>query len=238
MANASVFITGANRGLGLEFVRQYAADGWRVFAACRQPAAANELQALASASSSIEVLELDVADFAAIDHAAASLSGTPIDVLINNAGVFGPKPKAENDLRQTFGHMDYTIWADLLRVNTMAPLRIAEAFIDHVAASQQRKLLTVSSTMGSFVEGSPGVYAYRTSKAAVNMAMSTLAQDPAAANVIVSLLNPGWVQTDMGGSAAPLAIDASVQSMRGVIDGLSPADSGRFLDYDGREISW
>src|SRR5262249_293282 len=132
----TVLITGANRGLGLEFTRQYAADGWQVIAATRNPAEAVELNEIAGKGSVI-VHPLDVSDFGTIDALASRLKGTAIDVLLNNAGVIGPRT-FENDLGQSFGHMNYAVWADVLRVNTMAPLKMAEAFVEHVAASTQK----------------------------------------------------------------------------------------------------
>src|SRR5512137_1974911 len=135
---ATLLVTGANRGLGLEFVRQYAADGWRVLACARAPDAATDLQALAAREPRVEVLPLDVGDLDAIGALARRLAGTAIDVLLNNAGVFGPKPGADHDPRQQFGHLDPRVLEDVFRVNAIAPLRMAEAFAEHVAASEQK----------------------------------------------------------------------------------------------------
>ncbi len=235
---ATVLITGTNRGLGLEFVRQYLDAGWHVIATCRDPRAARDLRQLGGAHVSLDIHGLDVVDFAAIDALAANLHGVPIDVLINNAGVIGPQRRADGDFRQSFGQIDYDILDAVLRVNTMAPLKIAEAFCEHVASSEQKKIVTISSTLGSIAEGEPGHYAYRISKAAVNMAMATVARELEAAGVIVTLLNPGWVRTDMGGDAAPLDAGESVRSLRKLIAKLTPDDSGAFIDYDGRRIPW
>ncbi|MCG8370063.1 MAG: SDR family NAD(P)-dependent oxidoreductase, partial [Proteobacteria bacterium] len=169
----TVLITGANRGLGLEFARQYYADGWEVIATCRDPDSASQLQALGG--DRLAVLPLDVADFDVIGRFATALGDAPVDVLINNAGLFGPKRRADGDLRQTFGHIDYDIWSEVLRVNALAPVQLAEALVDNVAASAQKKIVTISSRLGSIAETDTGLYAYRTSKAAVNMAMATLA---------------------------------------------------------------
>lgn len=135
----TAMITGASRGLGLELARQYAADGWNVIATARNPADSAELQELDKQYPSLNVHALDVSDFAAIDRLARELKRRPIDILLNNAGVFGPKAKAENDPRQEFGHMDYDIWARLFRVNAMAPMKMAEALIDNISASAQKK---------------------------------------------------------------------------------------------------
>ena len=183
-------------------------------------------------------MALDVSDFSAIDAIAKDLQGQPIDVMINNAGIFGPKPKAENDLRQTFGHMDYDIWANILKTNTMAPLKMAEALIENLLLGTQKKIVTISSVVGSITEANSGLFSYPASKAAVNMAMKTLAQALLPKGVIVASLNPGWVKTEMGGTAAPIEIEDSIRSLRQLIATLTLENSGRFIDYDGRFIPW
>jgi NAD(P)-dependent dehydrogenase (short-subunit alcohol dehydrogenase family) len=242
----TLLVTGANRGLGLEFARQYAADGWRVLACTRAPAAASELQELAAGSAAgsagLEVLALDVGDPDAIAALARRLSGTPVDVLLNNAGVFGPKPGADQDLRQQFGHLDPAVLEDLYRVNAIAPLRMAEAFVEHVAASGQKKIATISSSVGSIGQarskGEGGLYAYRMSKAAVNMAMAALASDVAPRGISVGVYCPGWVRTAMGGPRAPLTPAESIAGLRARIAELDAARSGRFYLYDGTELPW
>ena len=233
----TVLITGANRGLGLEFARQYAADGWRVLACCRSPSDSPELIAL-SASGDLTAYSLDVADFAAIERLAADLERTPIDVLLNNAGFFGPKPVADNNPAQVFGSIDYEIWAQVLRINTMAPLKMAEAFVEHVATGTQKKIVTISSTEGSIAKAKGGIYAYKTSKAAVNMAMKNLASDLAPRGIITATFCPGWVKTRMGGGNAPLEAPESISGMRDVIAGLTLANSGRFWLYNGEGLAW
>jgi NAD(P)-dependent dehydrogenase (short-subunit alcohol dehydrogenase family) len=225
----TVLITGANRGLGLEFARQYAADGWRVIACARQ-ADAPALRQLAATGGSVSTHALDVSDFAAIDALAAELSGTPIDVLLNVAGVMGSKG---------FGATDYAEWSRVLTVNVLAPMKMAEAFVEHVAASEHKKIVTLTSRMGSIGDNtSGGYYAYRSSKAAANAVMKSLALDLAGRGIIAVPIHPGWVRTDMGGPSAPLATPDSAVGMRRVIAGLTAADSGRFLQYEGREIPW
>lgn len=234
----TVLVTGANRGLGLEFTRQYCDAGWQVIATCRDPAGAAELQALRSQHPGLEIEALDVGDFATIDALAARLAGRPMDVLLNNAGVFGPKPGAEQDLRQNFGSMDYEVWTEVLRVNLMAPMKMAEAFVDHVAASAQKKIVAISSTEGSSPNAKGGIYAYRTSKAALNMLMQNLAPDLAPRGIVTAAFCPGWIRTRMGGPRAPLEAPSSIAGLRRVIDGLTPENSGKFWLWTGERLPW
>jgi NAD(P)-dependent dehydrogenase (short-subunit alcohol dehydrogenase family) len=225
----TVLITGANRGLGLEFARQYAADGWRVLA-CARSTDAPALRQLVADQAGVTAHALDVADYAAVDQLAAELSGTPIDVLLNNAGVMGSA---------RFGETDYAQWTHVLTVNALAPMKMAEAFVEHIATSEQKKIVTLTSKMGSIGDNtSGGYYAYRSSKAAANAVMKSMAADLAARGIIAVPIHPGWVRTDMGGASASLETVDSAAGMRKVIAALKPADSGRFLQYDGKEIAW
>jgi NAD(P)-dependent dehydrogenase (short-subunit alcohol dehydrogenase family) len=229
----STLITGANRGLGLEFARQYLADGWQVYAGCRDPDFASELLPLANASDEkLQILALDVTDPVRVQAAAAELDGQAIDLLLNNAGVGGPRG-------QTIGNIDYEAWAKVLNVNTMGPLRVSEAFIDHVARSERKLIVTLTSGMGSIADNtSGGSIAYRSSKAAVNMVMRSLAVDLAPHGITCVVVNPGWVLTDMGGPHASLTTAESVTMLRRLIARLGPAQSGKFFNYDGREYAW
>jgi len=228
----NVLITGASRGLGLEFTRQYAAAGWRVFAACRDPAAAPELnQAMDQADGRISLHKLEVTDQAAIGKLARELSHQPIDLLINNAGVNG---RGAGD----FGKTPTEEWLKTMAVNVVAPMHMAEAFADHLAKSERKILLTISSRMGSIAENAGGYYAYRSSKAAVNCVAKGLSGDLGSRGITVVVMHPGWVRTDMGGASAPLSPSDSVSGMRKVIDGLTPGDNGKFLNYDGSVIPW
>ncbi|MDX2224635.1 MAG: SDR family oxidoreductase [Rhodospirillaceae bacterium] len=229
----TVLITGANRGLGLEFTRQYCADGWNVIATARDPASSDELKALDAQYPSLNVHALDVGDFAAIDRLAHALKGRPIDVLLNNAGVFGPRPGADKDYRQSFGHMDYDVWAEVLRINTMAPMKLAEAFVEHVAASAQKRIVAISSIEGSIARAKGGIYAYKTSKTALNMLMRNLSIDLAPRGIVTAAFCPGWIKTRMGGPNAPLEAPASIAGIRRIIADLSPDASGRFWLWTG-----
>ena len=229
----TTLITGANRGLGLEFARQYLVDGWQVYAACRDPNSVSELQQLVDASGhKLRILALDVTDPASVKTAAAELDGQAIDLLLNNAGVGGARG-------QTIGNIDYKAWAKVLDVNTMGPLRVSEAFVEHVARSDRKLIVTLTSGMGSITDNtSGGAFAYRSSKAAVNMVMRSLAIDLAPRGVTCMVVNPGWVQTDMGGPHATLTPAESVSRLRLLIDSLGPAQSGKFFNHDGREYAW
>jgi NAD(P)-dependent dehydrogenase (short-subunit alcohol dehydrogenase family) len=229
----TVMITGANRGLGFEFAKQYAAGGWRVFAACRQPTSADSLRLLAERSRGlVEVVTMDVTDLQSVKRAAAQVGDVAIDVLINSAGIAG-KPG------QRAGSVDYESWASVLNVNTMGPLRVTETFIDHLARSERKLAVTITSGMGSVTDNtSGGSIAYRSSKAAVNMVMRSVAIDFASRGVACVLVNPGWVKTDMGGPGASLTPTESVTALKRLIEILGPAQSGKFFNYDGQEYSW
>jgi len=226
---ATVLITGANRGLGLEFCRQYATEGWQVLACCRNPEAADELDEIPD----VRVLPLDVSDFTQIDRLAAELKDTAIDVLINNAGIYGDTP------RHGFGHLDYAAWTHTLTVNTLAPVKMAEAFLPHLKHGDKKLLVSITSQMGSIADNdSGGSILYRTSKAALNAAMKSLALDLEEQEIGVLVLHPGWVKTDMGGASALIDAEESVAGIRRVIDRFTLAQSGGFLKYDGSSLPW
>jgi len=229
----TVLVTGANRGLGLEFARQYAADGWKVYAACRRPDEASALAQLAAGSGGhVEAIALDVTDTASLRAAAAELAGIPIDLLVNNAGVGSPKG-------QRLGSLDYAAWQRVLDTNTLGPMRVVEAFLGHVEKGRQKKIVTITSGMGSIGDnGSGGSYAYRSSKAAVNMVVKSLSVDLADRGITCVVLNPGWVRTDMGGPGGRLSPEQSIAGMRKVIAALKPADSGKFFNHDGGQYPW
>jgi NAD(P)-dependent dehydrogenase (short-subunit alcohol dehydrogenase family) len=225
---ATVLVTGANRGIGLEFVRQYAKEGARAFACCRDPDSAPELQKLATSHGCVAVHRLDVADGKSIEALARELRHEPIDILINNAGILG---------RQS-GPVDYAAWEESFRVNTIGPFHMAQALRENLERGESRKIVTITSGMGSTSTNSGGYYAYRSSKAAVNNAMHGLAADWSRDRFIIVVVSPGWVATDMGGRGAPLSPTRSVADMRRLIEGLKRSDNGRFLDHKGHELPW
>ncbi len=231
-----MLISGANRGLGLAFAEQYTANGWRVFAACRHPETAKALGALAAASDRITVHQMDVSDPHQIEGLALELADQPIDLLLNNAGVYGDRMGQQ---RSSFGEIDYDAWAQTFSVNSMGPLRVTEQFISHLEKGEQKKNVILTSKMGSITDNtSGGSYLYRSSKSAVNMVAKCLSIDLKSRGVTVIVMHPGWVATDMGGSGAPMSISESVSGMRRVIDGLTLADSGSFKLHDGSIIPW
>jgi NAD(P)-dependent dehydrogenase (short-subunit alcohol dehydrogenase family) len=231
-------VTGANRGIGLELVQQYASDGWRVIATCRDQQDADELNALASTAGEVRVEPLDLTDAASIEGLADRLAGTAIDVLINNAGTMGPLPLEDHIHRQRFGGIDYDLWAQILLANTLGTVHLTEALIDNVAASTQKKIVMVSSTAGSIGGSDRTAMAYTTSKAALNKASTIIARTVADRGVIVLVLCPGHVKTRLGIGGAGVEIDDSVTGIRTVVEGLTMADSGTFLRYNGESIPW
>ena len=230
---ATILITGASRGLGLEFTRQYLAEGWTVIAACRNPGTARGLQDLeAKSNGALTVVELEVTDGASVKRAAGRLQGRAIDVLVNGAGIYGGGG-------QKLGSLDYEDWRQVLEVNLLGPARVCEAFLDGVERSDRRLIVTITSGMGLLADNtSGGSILYRTSKAAVNMLMRTSAIDLKARGITCIVVNPGWVKTDMGGPNAKLSPEESIHAMRRLIAKLGPGDSGKFYNYDGREYPW
>jgi NAD(P)-dependent dehydrogenase (short-subunit alcohol dehydrogenase family) len=230
----TVLITGANRGLGLEFCRQYAKAGWRVLACCRDIERADalwEVARLCPATTSLH--RLDLSRFEDIDDLARQLGGGRIDLLLNNAGVYGD-PEGNR-----LGALDYEQWSLAHRINAMAPAKLAEAFLPHLARGSRKLIVALTSLMGSIADNSSGgALPYRASKAALNAAMKSLSIDLRPQGIGVLLLHPGWVKTDMGGPNAPTSPEASVSGMRRVIDGYRPEDSGRFLNFRGEELPW
>jgi NAD(P)-dependent dehydrogenase (short-subunit alcohol dehydrogenase family) len=236
----TVLITGANRGLGLEFVRQYAERGWTVIATARNSDAAAKLHELAESHPNVSIEKLDVRDVSAIHALAEKHQGQPIDVLINNAGALG-------DLRaQTLGALDYGEFEQVMAVNAFAPLAMAEAFREHVAASEQKKIVSITSRSGIIsLSGWRGPYFYRASKVAMNMAMRVLAEELRDQGVIVALVSPPPTDTDMlrqliGAEAASQQAHPTevVARLIGVIDGLTLESAASPIYFDGTTLPW
>ena len=229
----SALITGTNRGLGLEFARQYAADGWRVFACARRPDDAAELQALAAGSDGrVSLHALDVSDLGAAAALATELRAEALDLVLANAGVYGSE--AAN-----LDALDWEAWERTLRINTLAPVALAQAFLPQLERGVGRRFAALTSKMGSMDDnGSGGNYAYRSSKAGLNAAVKSLSIDLAPRGIHACVLHPGWVQTDMGGASAPLGAEESVAGMRARIAELNAKRSGRFWNWDGEELPW
>lgn len=227
-----VVVTGANRGLGLEFCRQYLEKGDKVYACCRSPENAYDLQALKQASGDqLETISLDVGNQAQINNLPRVISG-PVDILIHNAGIYGPRSLP-------FNEVEPEAWMEVFRINSIAPLMVVQALADKVAASQEQKIVLLSSKMGSVGDNdSGGSYIYRSSKSALNAVGKSLAIDLAEQGIKVAIVHPGWVQTDMGGPNAWIDAQTSISGLCEVVENLTSNNSGQFFNYDGSNIAW
>ena len=234
----SVLITGANRGLGLEHARQYAEKGWRVYACARNPGASPALvEAQREFSENLSVHSLDVTDHAAIDALSSELSNTPLDILLNNAGSFGPKGNPEGMAYQSLEFMDYAIWREILEVNLLAPFHMSVRFHSLVAQSQRRLMVMMSSGLGSIQDNQAGQsYAYRTSKAGLNMLTKGMSREWS--DIIVIAMSPGWCRTDLGGPMADVDPVVSVRDQQDTFEGLTSQHSGQYLDRKGQQVPW
>ena len=227
-----VVIAGASRGLGLEFCRQFLAKGYKVYACCRAPEKASELLKLKqSAPDRLETVPLDVNSDAMLSNLPHVID-EPIDILIHNAGIYGPRSL-------DYDQVGVDEWMDVLRTNTVAPLMVVKTLAEKIAQSNEKKIILVSSKMGSVGEnGKGGSYIYRSSKAALNAVGKSLAVDLAERGVKVAMVHPGWVQTDMGGAQAAINAETSITGLCQVIESLSDENSGEFFNYDGSIIPW
>ena len=229
---ATYFITGCNRGLGLEMAQQLVQRGERVIATCRDIATASDLTELALRSQGLSLIEMDMASLESMTEAVALLNEEPIDVFINNAGIYGPRDA-------NFGNVAGDDMALVLHVNVIAPLQLTQLLIPRLRTGKGKKLAFVSSKMGSIADnGRGGSYIYRCSKTALNSVVKTLAVDLAEEGFIAAALHPGWVRTDMGGPNGLIDAEESVRGMLQVIDALTPATTGEFINYNGAAIPW
>jgi len=232
----NILITGSNRGIGLALATAYLERGERVFATCRTPARASDLHALEAAHGSrLVIVPLEVGELDAIRQAVTLIKEhtDTIDILINNAGINAPREDQQLD------YIDFTTMTRVLRVNSFAPLMMVQQCLTLLRRSHHPKVINLTSGMGSIGETDyGGWYAYCASKAALNMISKLLANDLSRHNVIVAPVDPGWVQTDMGGEGAELAPEESAAAIIAMIDGMTPVDSGKFWVWDGSQRSW
>jgi len=235
----TVLVTGASRGIGLEFARQYAADGWHVVATARQPERSSALHELATKyGTKLQLAALDVTSEESIEGVLDVMNGRALDLLVNNAGMY---PREGTHI----GKLDYDSWADTLDTNLLGVLRLTEALLENVAQSERKQIVAISSAMGSLhatdgpaVAQSGTSYQYRTSKAALNMAMLILSKELAPRGISAVMISPGWVKTDMGGSGAAISVQVSVAGIKKVLDAGRMEISGKFLSYNGSELRW
>lgn len=245
MLMPTVMITGASRGLGLEFARQYAADGWKVIATCRTPEKSEALNLFKKQFASVQNEKLDVADQNSISVLADKLADEKIDVLINNAGIASGNSQKTggymNDAGQIFGTLDEMACNKVMQINSIAPIMVTQAFMPNIRRGKDQKIIMLSSRYGSIssiFDYAPEYIAYCASKAALNMAMRIVANSLKSENIAVASLNPGWVKTDMGGFDANITAEVSVSGMRKVIAGLTIKQTGQFFRYSGETIAW
>ena len=230
----TVLVTGASRGIGLELVRQYAADGWDVLATARDPEDSVGLAELSKKyGPKIKIHTLDVADEASIEDLADAVDGQAIDLLVNNAGTYPRKG-------MHIGELDYEAWSETFETNLFGVMRLTEALLENVAKSERKQIAAISSGMGSLSAAASGSvasmgasYQYRTSKAALNMAMLILSKELAPRGISVAIISPGWVKTDMGGTHAAITPQVSVAGIKKILDAGAVEISGKFLSYDG-----
>jgi NAD(P)-dependent dehydrogenase (short-subunit alcohol dehydrogenase family) len=227
----TILITGANRGIGLELARQYSEAGWQVVACCRNPDKASELQKIHSKN--IEILPLDLHKRESIQELSSHLKNTAIDIMINNAGMVG------NQL--TFGDIDYETFSETLKVNTIAPVLVAQSLISQITKGHKKIIVNISSYLASIELNTEDDWAfpiYRISKSALNSATKCMANNLKEKNITVISMDPGWVKTDMGGEDADLTPAESVSGIRNILEGINLSHTGEFFRYDGTKLPW
>jgi NAD(P)-dependent dehydrogenase (short-subunit alcohol dehydrogenase family) len=229
----NVLITGASRGIGLEMVSYGIERNWRVFACCRHPQQADRLLALAKlANGRASVHVVDMEELATIQALAYELRNEAIDILVNNAGIYG----SDNN---KFGNVDVASWSNTFQVNSIAPLKVAEALIEQVRMGERKVIACMTSKMGSMADNGYGnSYIYRSSKAALNAVVKSMSIDLREDGIKCVALHPGWVKTDMGGPNAEITSRESVDCLFDIMLNLEQKDSGRFIDIDGTDIPW
>ncbi|MBQ4811580.1 SDR family oxidoreductase [Pseudoalteromonas luteoviolacea] len=231
---ARVLITGANRGIGLALTELYLASGWQVLATVRAQSKAEALKKLGEqdASAGLAIYELDVTNYQQLSELANTLAGVPIDLIINNAGLYGPKGYG-------FGNCDVEAWREVMEVNAIAPAKLAEAFYTNLKLGDRKIFAALSSRVGSHSENTKGGgYIYRSSKAALNSVVKSLSNDLLSEGIKTVALHPGWVKTEMGGPNALITAQESATGLKAVIDNLTDSESGSFISFDGSKIPW
>lgn len=221
-----VLVTGANRGLGLEFVKQLQAEGYELIGTARHPARAEELKATGA-----RVEQLDVADADSVAALARRLEGVSIDILINNAGIL-------NRSDSSLDTLDFDEMNRAFQVNSLGPLRVTQALLPNLRSGEKKTVVSITSRLGSIELSNGGLYAYRASKTALNQINKSISAELAPEGFTCVVMHPGWVRTDMGGENATLSKAESISGMVKVIEGLSPESTGKFFNYDGETLPW
>lgn len=227
-----ILITGANRGIGLALTKTYLQAGWHVLATCRDPLLATELNSLAPTFPELQVFALDVTNYDQMEELSEKLAPVPIDIVINNAGIYGPKDYA-------FGETDIEAWREVMEVNVFSTMRLAELFYSHLCNGNEKVFAAISSKVGSHTMNTKGGgYIYRSSKAALNSVVKSLSNDLLGEGIRTVAIHPGWVQTEMGGPDALITPDESANGIYSVLSHFVDAQSGGFYDYSGDAIPW
>ena len=229
---ATILVTGANRGLGIEFVEQYLNEGNEVIATYRNENSSMDLIEMGNERSNLKLLQLDVSSNKSLNSFAENLGDSPIDIFINNAGVYGPR-------NSSFGNVDEENWIPAIKINAIAPILLTQLIIKNIRSGADKKLIFITSKMGSIDDNKGGgAYVYRSSKTALNAVVKSLSVDLENEGIVVALIHPGWVKTDMGGPNALIDKDTSVRGMTEVISNLDISSTGNFYNYDGSIIPW
>ena len=238
-AQKNYLVTGANRGLGLEFTKQILQAGQIVYAACRNTNDIDDLNEVSGKyKDSLIIVKLDINDHDSILKLNKKLKNVSIDVMINNAGIIGPLPYFENTFKQHYGTIDYDVWADVFKTNLFGPVKMAETFLDQIEKGQDKKMVFISSVVGSIADDHQKAFAYATSKTALNKSVALMADILKEREVKVLAMCPGYVKTRMNGGGANLEPEESIKGMLKQIEKLDLESSGSFVRYNGESINW